>query len=72
MQHIFINSSAIVRPAFFTKYYHASGESYQRIEGEISNASFQKDAEAVRVELYKNSTSNMIKPVLMKVIYRQE
>ena len=72
MQAVFINNYQIVRPAFFTKYYNAVGEHYQRIESAIDNNSFHKDCDAVRIELYQNSTSDKIKPVLMRVIYRQE
>ena len=72
MQYVFISESAIVRPAFFTKYYNAKGEHYQRIESTIDNTSFEKDCETVKIELYANSTGNKVKPVLVRVIYRQE
>lgn len=72
MQHIFINCNEILRPPFFTRYYNSEGETYQRIENSIDNSSFERDGEAVRIELYKNSTAPKIKPVLLSVIYRQE
>ena len=70
MQAIFINSTEIVKPEFFTKYYNASGEHYQRIESTINNASFHKDCDAVRIELYRNSTGSKVKPVLVGVLHR--
>ena len=70
MQAIFINSNEIIRPEFFTKYYNAKGEHYQRLESSINNASFQRDCDAVRIELYRNSTGGKVKPALVNVIYR--
>lgn len=70
MQAIFINCHSIERPAYYAKYYNAKGETYMRLESAIDSSSFDKDGEAIRIELYKNSTSNMIKPVLVNVIYR--
>lgn len=66
MQSIFISSTAIIRPAFFAKYYTANGDHYQRIESAISPASFDRDSEAVRIELYENSSS----PVRVEVLER--
>jgi hypothetical protein len=70
MQHIFINCNEIVRPVYFTRYYNAQGETYQRLESAIDSSSFEKDNEAVRVELYENSNSGKVMPVLKEVIYR--
>lgn len=70
MQATFINCREIVRPAYFAKYYNAEGEYYHRIESAIDNSSFQKDSEAVRIELYQNSTGGKVKPVLVGVLHR--
>jgi hypothetical protein len=72
VQHVFISEGAIQRPDFFTIYYNAWGEHYQRIESEVNTGSFDKDSDTVRIELYANSSGGKIKPVLLKVIHRQE
>lgn len=66
MQHIFINPQQVLTPDFFTRYYNAAGDTYQRIESTIDHHSFDKDSAAVRIELYQNG----IMPVLVGVIYR--
>ena len=43
MQAIFINSTEVIKPVFFTKYHNEKGEYYQRIESAIDNAYFHKD-----------------------------
>jgi hypothetical protein len=70
--YIFINSKEILTPSFFTMYHHADGFRYQRIESEIDNASFDKDSETVRIELYRNCVGDKVKPVLVRVMYRGE
>jgi hypothetical protein len=70
MQHIFINSEAVIYPSFYVIYRLRNGEHYQRIESAIDSHSFEKDSEAVRIELYENSTSKMVKPVLLDSICR--
>lgn len=72
MQAIFINCQDILKPDFFAKYIAANGEYYHRVESAIDNQSFDKDSSVVRIELYKNSTGKMVKPVLVSVICRQE
>jgi hypothetical protein len=71
MQAIFINCHEIVTPDYFTKYYNAAGESYQRLEDSIDYSSFDKDSECVMIELFRNCTGNKEVPVSVKIIHRQ-
>jgi len=69
---IFINSQEIISPAYYTKYYCSNGEKYQRIESFIDDTSFNRDANVVRIELYRNCTDEKSEPELVKVVCRRE
>lgn len=71
MQTIFINQREILTPDFFTVYHTADGNKYNRIENELNYNMFAEHANVVKIELYKNGTSNTF-PTLKEVIYKSD
>ncbi len=71
MQTIFINHSEILTPDFFTVYHTADGNKYNRIEDKLNYHMFSEHVNVVKIELYKNGTSNSF-PTLKEVIYKDD
>jgi hypothetical protein len=65
MQTIFISTHAVLRPDYYTKFYERNGTTFLRPESYLHPELFTRFPDAVRVELYKNSTSNKVKPTLI-------
>lgn len=65
METIFITPTAVLRPAYYTKLYKDDGTSYLRMDDILSPMLLNNHPGVIKVELYKNSNSNKVRPTLL-------
>jgi hypothetical protein len=68
MQTTFTTTSGTIAPPFFAVYYKKNGETFRKIQDEISEYNLSEYDDITKVELYENGTENLA-PELKDVLF---